>query len=152
MYARKYYLIIYRSKSAAWIYIEANLLPEYTRGSHQQYTRAYHQPIVFLRKVTFDLLTFFAFYIHTHKINRFTKFTIHLVHFVLLIHLVHHSSRSIFTFSLSLFHLFSSSPSPFPLLSPPSPIPLHLTTSGTKTEKIRDNSFISRKNVLTLQP
>lgn len=135
MYARKYYLIIYRSKSAAWIYIEANLLPEYTRGSHQQYTRAYHQPIVFLRKVTFDLLTFFAFYIHTHKINRFTKFTIHLVH---PIHLVHHSSRSIFTFSLSLFHPFPSCPSPFPLLSFPfflsssfplsSPLPLPFPT------------------------
>lgn len=157
MYARKYYLIIYRNKSSAWIYIEANLLPEYTRGSHQQYIRAYHQPIVFLRKVTFDLLTFLPFAANIIFI-KFTSFTIHFVH--------------LFTFTFSPFHLLSfplspplfplfsllsfspflSSSSPFPHLTPPSSIPLYLTTSGTKTEKIRDNSFISRKNVLTLQP
>ena len=129
MYARKYYLIIYRR----------NLLPEYTRD--------YHQPIVFLRKVTFDLLTFFAFHIHTQKIDRFTPFTIHQIH---------HSPRSPHSPGSSFIsfniHLFTFTFSPFPLLSPPSPIPLYLTTSGTKTEKIRDNSFFSRKNVLTLQP
>ena len=51
MYARKYYLIIYRR----------NLLPEYSRTSQQQYSRASQQPIVFLCKVTFDLLTFLPF-------------------------------------------------------------------------------------------
>ena len=94
-------------------------------------------------KVTFDLLTFlpFAAYI------KFTSFTIHLVH---------HSPRSLFTFSLSLFHLFLSifSPFPFPF---PSYLPHHsfLPTSqhpGQRLKKNRDNSFVSRKNVLTLQP
>lgn len=98
MYARKYYLIIYRR----------NLLPEYSRTSQQQYSPR----------------------------SPFTSFTIHL-----------------FTFTFSPFSLhFLSFSFPFPLLSPPPFIPLYLTTSGTKTEKKRDNSFVSRKNVLTLQP
>lgn len=61
MYARKYYLIIYRR----------NLLPEYSRTSQQ--------PIVFLCKVTFDLLTFLPFAAYIIFI-KFTSFTIHLVH------------------------------------------------------------------------
>lgn len=125
MYARKYYLIIYRR----------NLLPEYSRTSQQQYSRASQQPIVFLCKVTFDLLTFLPFAAYIIFI-KFTSFTIHFF---------------TFTFSpFSLHFLFFSFP--FPLLSPPPFIPLYLTTSGTKTEKNRDNSFVSRKNVLTLQP
>lgn len=125
MYARKYYLIIYRR----------NLLPEYSRTSQQQYSRASQQPIVFLCKVTFDLLTFLPFAAYIIFI-KFTSFTIHF-----------------FTFTFSPFSLhFLSFSFPFPLLSPPPFIPLYLTTSGTKTEKKRDNSFISRKNVLTLQP
>ena len=103
MYARKYYLIIYRR----------NLLPEYSRTSQQQYSPR----------------------------SPFTSFTIHFftIHF--------------FTFTFSPFSLhFLSFSFPFPLLSPPPFIPLYLTTSGTKTEKKRDNSFVSRKNVLTLQP
>ena len=155
MYARKYYLIIYRNESSTWIYIEKQI---FYLNIQEAVINNIQEPIInplsFYEKSLltfwlFDLLTFFAFHIHTHKIDRFTKFTIHLVH---PIHLVHHSSRSIFTFSLSHFHLFRSSSSSFPHLSPPSPIPLYLTTSGTKTEKIRDNSFISHKNVLTLQP
>lgn len=84
----------------------------------------------------------------------FDLFAIRCIHHIHQIHLVHHSPRSLFTFSLSLFHLFLSFSFsfPFPLLSPPPFIPLYLTTSGTKTEKKRDNSFVSRKNVLTLQP
>ena len=133
MYARKYYLIIYRR----------NLLPEYSRTSQQQYSRASQQPIVFLCKVTFDL------------------FAIRCIHHIHQIHLVHHSPRSpftsftihFFTFTFSPFSLhFLSFSFPFPLLSHPPFIPLYLTTSGTKTEKKRDNSFVSRKNVLTLQP
>ena len=125
MYARKYYLIIYRR----------NLLPEYSRTSQQQYSRASQQPIVFLCKVTFDLLTFLPFAAYIIFI-KFTSFTIHF-----------------FTFTFSPFSLhFLSFSFPFPLLSPPPFIPLYLTTSGTKTEKNRDNSFVSRKNVLTLQP
>ena len=96
MYARKYYLIIYRR----------NLLPEYSRTSQQQYSPR----------------------------SPFTSFTINF-----------------FTFTFSPFSLHFLSFS-FPLLSPPPFIPLYLTTSGTKTEKKRDNSFVSRKNVLTLQP
>ena len=61
MYARKYYLIIYRR----------NLLPEYSRASQQ--------PIVFLCKVTFDLLTFLPFAAYIIFI-KFPPFTIHLVH------------------------------------------------------------------------
>ena len=61
MYARKYYLIIYRR----------NLLPEYSRASQQ--------PIVLLCKVTFDLLTFLPFAAYIIFI-KFTSFTIHLVH------------------------------------------------------------------------
>ena len=136
MYARKYYLIIYRR----------NLLPEYPRTSQQQYSRASQQPIAFLCKVTFDLLTFLPFAAYIIFI-KFTSFTIHLVH---------HSPRSPFTFSLSLFHLFLSifSPFPFPF---PSYLPHHsfLSTSqhpGQRLKKNRDNSFVSRKNVLTLQP
>lgn len=130
MYARRYYLFIYR-RNFLLIY-RRNLLPEYSRTSQQQYSRASQQPIVFLCKVTFDLLTFLPFAAYIIFI-KFTSFTIHLVHY-------------------SLFHLFLSFSFPFPLLSPPPFIPLYLTTSGTKTEKNRDNSFISRKNVLTLQP
>ena len=125
MYARKYYLIIYRR----------NLIPEYTRTCQQQYSRTSQQPIVFLCKVTFDLLTFLPFAAYIIFI-KFTSFTIHF-----------------FTFTFSPFSLhFLSFSLPFPLLSPSPFIPLYLTTSGTKTEKNRDNSFISRKNVLTLQP
>ena len=54
-------------------------------------------------KVTFDLLTFFA---------------IRCIHHIHQIHLVHHSPRSLFTFSLSLFHLFLSIFSPFPFPFP----------------------------------
>ena len=82
----------------------------------------------------------------------FDLFAIRCIHPIHQIHPVHHSPRSPFTFSLSLFHLFLSIFFPFPLQSPSPFIPLYLTTSGTKTEKIRDNSFVSRKNVLTLQP
>lgn len=127
MYARKYYLIIYRR----------NLLPEYSRASQQ--------PIVFLCKVTFDLLTFLPFAAYIIFI-KFTSFTIHLVH-----HSLFHFHFFTFTFSPFSLHFLSFS-FPFPLLSPPPFIPLYLTTSGTKTEKKRDNSFVSRKNVLTLQP
>ena len=135
MYARKYYLIIYRR----------NLIPEYTRTCQQQYSRTCQlAPSLFTKSHIwpFDLLTFWPFchslhtpYSSNSPRSPFTSFT-----------------TLTFTFSLSLFHLFLSSSSPFPHLTPPSSIPLHLTTSGTKTEKIRDNSFISRKNVLTLQP
>ena len=83
MYARKYYLIIYRR----------NLLPEYSRASQQ--------PIVFLCKVTFDLLTFLPFAAYIIFI-KFTPFTIHFF---------------TFTFSLSLFHFhFFTFFSPFSLL------------------------------------
>ena len=111
----------------------------------KSYTRIFKKQAsthLFLRKVTFGLLTFLPFATYTIFI-KFTPFTIHLVHLF---------TFTSFTFSLSPFHLFLSSFSPFPLLSPPPSIPLYLTTSGTKTEKNRDNSFISRKNVLTLQP
>lgn len=130
MYARKYYLIIYRR----------NLLPEYSRTSQQQYSRASQQPIVFLCKVTFDLLTFLPFAAYIIFI-KFTSFTIHLVH-----HSLFHFHFFTFFSPFSLLFLSLS------LLSPPPFIPLYLTTSGTKTEKKRDNSFVSRKNVLTLQP
>lgn len=90
MYARKYYLIIYRR----------NLLPEYSRTSQQQYSRASQQPIVFLCKVTFDLLAFLPFAAYIIFI-KFTSFTIHLVHH-----------------SLFHFHFFTFfSPFPFPFLS-----------------------------------
>lgn len=135
MYARKYYLIIYRR----------NLLPEYSRTSQQQYSRASQQPIVFLCKVTFDLLTFLPFAAYIIFI-KFTPFTIHLVH-----HSLFHFHFFTFTFSPFSLHFLSFS-FPFPFLSHPPFIPLYLTTSGTKTEKKRDNSFVSRKNVLTLQP
>lgn len=106
MYARKYYIIIYRRKLL--LIYRRNLLPEYSRTSQQQYSPR----------------------------SPFTSFTIHF-----------------FTFTFSPFSLhFLSFSFPFPLLSPPPFIPLYLTTSGTKTEKNRDNSFVSRKNVLTLQP
>ena len=98
MYARKYYLIIYRR----------NLLPEYSRTSQQ--------PIVFLCKVTFDLLTFLPFAAYIIFI-KFTSFTIHLVH-----HSLFHFHFFTFTFSLSLFHLFLSIFSPFPF-----PFPFYLT-------------------------
>lgn len=84
MYARKYYLIIYRR----------NLLPEYSRASQQ--------PIVFLCKVTFDLLTFLPFAAYIIFI-KFTSFTIHLVH------------HSLFHHSLFHFHFFTFF-SPFSLL------------------------------------
>lgn len=127
MYARKYYLFIYRR----------NLLLEYSRTSQQQYSIASQQPIVFLRKVTFDLLTFLPFAAYIIFI-KFTSFTIHLVHH-----------------SLFHFHFFTFfSPFPFPF---PSYLPHHsfLSTSqhpGQRLKKKRDNSFVSRKNVLTLQP
>ena len=85
MYARKYYLIIYRR----------NLLPEYSRTSQQ--------PIVFLCKVTFDLLTFLPFAAYIIFI-KFTPFTIHLVH-----HSLFHFH--FFTF-FSPFSLLFLSPSP----------------------------------------
>ena len=121
MYARKYYLIIYRR----------NLLPEYSRASQQ--------PIVFLCKVTFDLLTFLPFAAYIIFI-KFTSFTIHLVH---------HSPRSPFTFSLSLFHLFLSifSPFPFPF---PFYLPHHsfLSTSQHPGQRLKKNgttlSFLAK--------
>ena len=123
MYARKYYLIIYRR----------NLLPEYSRTSQQQYSRASQQPIVFLCKVTFDLLTFlpFAAYII------FIKFTLFTIHFFT------------FTFSLSLFHLFLSifSPFPFPF---PFYLPHHsfLSTSQHPGQRLKKNgttlSFLAK--------
>lgn len=133
MYARKYYLLYI--EEICYLYIEENLLPEYSRTSQQQYSRASQQPIVFLCKVTFDLLTFLPFAAYIIFI-KFTSFTIHFF---------------TFTFSPFSLHILSFS-FPFPLLSPSPFIPLYLTTSGTKTEKNRDNSFVSRKNVLTLQP
>lgn len=75
MYARKYYLIIYRR----------NLLPEYSRTSQQQYSRASQQPIVFLCKVTFDL------------------FAIRCIHHIHQIHLVHHSLFHLFLSIFSPF-------------------------------------------------
>lgn len=121
MYARKYYLIIYRR----------NLLPEYSRASQQ--------PIVFLCKVTFDLLTFLPFAAYIIFI-KFTPFTIHPVH---------HSPRSPFTFSLSLFHLFLSifSPFPFPF---PFYLPHHsfLSTSQHPGQRLKKNgttlSFLAK--------
>lgn len=89
MYARKYYLIIYRR----------NLLPEYSRASQQ--------PIVFLCKVTFDLLTFLPFAAYIIFI-KFTPFTIHLVH-----HSLFHFH--FFTF-FSPFSLLSLSPSISPTI------------------------------------
>ena len=85
-------------------------------------------------KVTFDLLTFFA---------------IRCIHHIHQIHLVHHSPRSLFTFSLSLFHLFLSifSPFPFPF---PSYLPHHsfLSTSqhpGQRLKKTGTNlSFLAK--------
>ena len=121
MYARKYYLIIYR-RNLLLIY-RRNLLPEFSRTSQQQYPRTSQQPIVFLCKVTFDLLTFLPFAAYIIFI-KFTPFTIHLVH---------HSLFHFHFFTFSLHFLFFSFP--FPLLSPPPFIPLYLTTSGTKTEK-----------------
>lgn len=129
MYARKYYLIIYRR----------NLLPEYSRASQQQYSRASQQPIVFLCKVTFDLLTFLPFAAYIIFI-KFTPFTIHPVH---------HSPRSPFTFSLSLFHLFLSifSPFPFPF---PFYLPHHsfLSTSQHPGQRLKKNgttlSFLAK--------
>lgn len=138
MYARKYYIIIYR-RNLLLIY-RRNHLPEYSRTSQQQYSRASQQPIVFLCKVTFDLLTFlpFAAYIFI----KFTPFTIHLVH------------HSLFHFHFFTFFSPFFSPFPFPF---PSYLPHRsfLSTSqhpGQRLKKNRDNSFVSRKNVLTLQP
>lgn len=119
MYARKYYLIIYRR----------NLLPEYSRASQQ--------PIVFLCKVTFDLLTFLPFAAYIIFI-KFTSFTIHLVHH-----------------SLFHFHFFTFSsplPLPFPTYLPLRPFLFTSQHPGQRLKKNRDNSFVSRKNVLTLQP
>lgn len=87
MYARRYYLLIYRR----------NLQHEYTRTCHQRYARASHQPFVFLRKVTFDLLTFLPFAAYTIFI-KFTSFTIHLIH--------------LFTFTFSPFPFLSFLHSP----------------------------------------
>ena len=123
MYARKYYLIIYRR----------NLLPEYSRTSQQQYSRASQQPIVFLCKVTFDLLTFLPFAAYIIFI-KFTPFTIHFF---------------TFTFSLSLFHLFLSifSPFPFPF---PFYLPHHsfLSTSQHPGQRLKKNgttlSFLAK--------
>ena len=125
MYARKYYLIIYRR----------NLLPEYSRTSQQ--------PIVFLCKVTFDLLTFLPFAAYIIFI-KFTSFTIHLVH-----HSLFHFHFFTFTFSLSLFHLFLSifSPFPFPF---PFYLPHHsfLSTSQHPGQRLKKNgttlSFLAK--------
>lgn len=120
MYARKYYLIIYRR----------NLLPEYSRTSQQQYSRASQQPIVFLCKVTFDLLTFLPFAAYIIFI-KFTPFTIHLVHY-----------------SLFHFHFFTfSSPLPLPF---PTYLPHHsfLSTSQHPGQRLKKNgttlSFLAK--------
>ena len=101
MYARKYYLIIYRR----------NLLPEYSKTSQQ--------PIVFLRKVTFDLLTFLPFAAYIIFI-KFTSFTIHLVH------------HSLFHFHF--FTLFS----PFSLLFLSLSPPISPTVHSSLPHNIRD--------------
>lgn len=139
MYARKYYLYI---EEICYLNIQEPVSNNIQEPISNNIQEPVSLPLLFLRKVTFDLLTFLPFATYTIFI-KFTPFTIHLVHLF---------TFTSFTFSLSPFHLFLSSFSPFPLLSPSPFIPLYLTTSGTKTEKIRDNSFISRKNVLTLQP
>ena len=123
MYARKYYLIIYRR----------NLLPEYSRASQQQYSRASQQPIVFLCKVTFDLLTFLPFAAYIIFINSprspFTSFTIHF-----------------FTFTFHLFlSIFSPFPFPFPFY-----LPHHsfLSTSQHPGQRLKKNgttlSFLAK--------
>ena len=96
MYARKYYLIIYRR----------NLIPEYTRTYQQQYSRTCQlAPSLFTKSHIwpFDLLTFLPFTAYTIFI-KFTPFTIHLFHHI-------------------NFHLFTFTFSPFPL---PFPSYLHL--------------------------
>ena len=77
MYARKYYLIIYIR----------NLIPEYTSAYQQQYSRTCQHPHLFLRKVTFDLLTFWPFchslhtpYSSNSPRSPFTSFTYSLSH------------------------------------------------------------------------
>ena len=120
MYARKYYLIIYRR----------NLLPEYSRTSQQQYSRASQQPIVFLCKVTFDLLTFLPFAAYIIFI-KFTPFTIHLVH------------HSLFHFHF--LSIFSPFPFPFPFY-----LPHHsfLSTSQHPGQRLKKNgttlSFLAK--------
>ena len=112
MYARKYYLIIYRR----------NLLPEYSRTSQQ--------PIVFLCKVTFDLLTFLPFAAYIIFI-KFTPFTIHLVH------------HSLFHFHF--LSIFSPFPFPFPFY-----LPHHsfLSTSQHPGQRLKKNgttlSFLAK--------
>ena len=97
MYARKYYLLYI--EEIFYLLYRRNLLSEYSRTSQQQYSRTSQQPIVFLCKVTFDLLTFLPFTAYTIFI-KFTPFTIHLVHH-----------------SLFHFHFFTFF-SPFSLLFP----------------------------------
>ena len=112
MYARKYYLIIYRR----------NLLPEYSRTSQQQYSRTSQQPIVFLCKVTFDLLTFLPFAAYIIFI-KFTSFTIHLVHH-----------------SLFHFHFFTFF-SPFSLLFLSLSPPISPTVHSSLLHNIRDKDW-----------
>ena len=133
MYARKYYLLYI--EEICYLYIEEICHLNIQEPVSNNIQEPVSNPSSFLCKVTFDLLTFLPFAAYIIFI-KFTSFTIHF-----------------FTFTFSPFSLhFLSFSFPFPLLSPSPFIPLYLTTSGTKTEKNRDNSFVSRKNVLTLQP
>ena len=138
MYARKYYLLYI--EEICYLYIEEICYLNIQEPVSNNIQEPVSNPSSFYVK---SLLTFWPFChsLHTSYSSNsprspFTSFTIHF-----------------FTFTFSPFSLhFLSFSFPFPLLSPSPLIPLYLTTSGTKTEKNRDNSFISRKNVLTLQP
>ena len=138
MYARKYYLLYI--EEICYLNIEEICYLNIQEPVSNNIQEPVSNPSSFYVK---SLLTFWPFCHSLHTSNSsnsprspFTSFTIHF-----------------FTFTFSPFSLhFLSFSFPVPLLSPPPFIPLYLTTSGTKTEKNRDNSFVSRKNVLTLQP
>ena len=133
MYARKYYLLYI--EEICYLYIEEICYLNIQEPVSNNIQEPVSNPSSFYVKSLLTFLPFAAYIIFIPR-SPFTSFTIHFF---------------TFTFSpFSLHFLFFSFP--FPLQSPSPFIPLYLTTSGTKTEKNRDNSFISRKNVLTLQP
>ena len=124
MYARKYYLIIYRSKSSAWIYIEKQIfylnIQEAVINNIQE---SIINPSSFYEKSLltfwlFDLLTFWPFLHFTSTLTRstdspnspFTSFT-QFTSFI--IHLVQYSP-----FHFHIFTFSSPLPLPFPTYLP----------------------------------
>lgn len=78
MYARKYYLLYI--EEIFYLNIQEPVSNNIQEPVSNPYSRASQQPIVFLCKVTFDLLAFLPFAAYIIFI-KFTSFTIHLVHF-----------------------------------------------------------------------